>query len=122
MQRRRLTRRLRSGERGQATAELVGMLWLLLLGALVVWQLLLAAWATESASNAARTGSRIESRGGDGASGAKNSLSSPLRKHARVSGGGETTTVRVRVPVIVPGISLDQWTVTKSATMPRTGT
>ena len=113
----------RPGEAGQASAELVGMLWWLLLAALVVWQLMLSAWATVSASNAARTGSRVESRGAERSEAeeaAIASLSSPLRRHAEARGHGETMRVRVRVPVIVPGLSVDDLTVTKTATFPRT--
>ena len=108
---------------GQASAELVGMLWWLLLAALVVWQLMLAAWATVSASNAARTGSRVESRGAerrDAEEAAVSALSSPLRRHARARAEGETMRVRVRVPLILPGLTVEDVTVTKSATFPRT--
>ena len=105
---------------GQASAELMGMLWWLLLAALVVWQLLLAGWASVSASNAARTGSRVESRGGDGREAAVNALSSPLRRHAQARVSGERTRVRVRIPMLVPGLSVSDLTVTKSATFPRT--
>jgi hypothetical protein len=110
-------------EAGQASAELLGMLWWMLLAALVVWQLLLAAWTTVSASNAARTGSRVESRGGgarEAEEAAVSALSSPLRRHAQARANGETVRVRVRIPVIVPGLSVDDLTVTKSATFPRT--
>ena len=119
MQRRELSGGRRR-EAGQASAELVGMLWWMLLAALVVWQLLLAAWTTVSASNAARTGSRVESRGGQAEEAAVSALSSPLRRHAQARATGETVRVRVRIPVIVPGLSVDDLTVTKSATFPRT--
>lgn len=112
------------GDAGQASTELVGMLWWLLLAALLVWQLLLAGWATVSASNAARTGSRMESRGADRGTAeeaAVAALSSPLREHARARSSGETLRVRVRIPVILPGLSVDALSVTKSATFPRTG-
>ena len=52
---------LGTDERGQASVELMGMLWWLFLRALVVWQLMLAAWAVDQARNAART---AEPRGG----------------------------------------------------------
>ena len=48
-----MLRRLLSEERGQASTELLGTLWWLLLVALAVWQLLLAAWAVDQAANAA---------------------------------------------------------------------
>lgn len=107
--------------RGQASLELVGMLATMLIVALLVWQLLLAGWTVVSASNAARTGARVESRGGDGGKAAKAALSSPLRKHAKASVSGETTRIRVRVPLVVPGlISAEAVTITKQASMPRT--
>ena len=110
-------------ERGQASVEFMGMLGLLLLAAMVVWQLMLTGWAVESASNAARTGSRIVSRGGaegDAEKAAVASLSSPLRRHARAEAGGERTVVRVRVPVLIPGMTVEQLTIRKSATFPKT--
>jgi hypothetical protein len=111
----------RAGQRGQASVELVSMLSLLLVVAFGVWQVLLGGWAATSASNAARTGARVASRGGNGASAAKGALSSPLRDHAKVSSGGETTTVKVRVPILIPGIlSTGSLTVTKKATVPNT--
>lgn len=111
---------LRDSE-GQASLELVGLLSTMLIVALLVWQLLLAGWTVVSASNAARTGSRVESRGGNGSDAAVAALSSPLREHARASVSGETTRVRVRVPLVVPGLlSAEALTVTKQAAMPRT--
>ena len=44
-------RRLLHDERGQASVELVGMLWWMLLAALIVWQLCLAAWSVDQAAN-----------------------------------------------------------------------
>ena len=111
------------GDRGQASTEFLGMLALLLLGAMVVWQLMLTGWAVESASNAARTGSRMVSRGApttEAERGAVASLSSPLRRHARARAGGERTVVRVRVPVLIPGLTVEDLTVRKSATFPKT--
>ena len=49
-------RRLLRDERGQASAEFMGMVFWLLLAALFVWQLMLAAWTVNQATNAARTG------------------------------------------------------------------
>lgn len=108
------------GERGQASVEFVGTVGWLLLAALMAWQLLLAGWAVTSASNAARTGSRVQGRGGDGHGAAISSLSSPLREHAQAEVDGERTLVRVRVPLLIPGLSVDSITVAKSATLPDT--
>jgi hypothetical protein len=112
-------RRLRR-QGGQASVELLGLLPYLLLGALVMWQLLLATWAVTSASNAARAGSRVEARGGDGRAAAIDALNGPLRKDAAARISGERAEVRVRIPLLVPGVGTQSLTVTRSAVMPRT--
>jgi len=114
-------RRLRRDERGQATVELLGLLPYLLLAGLVMWQLLLATWAITSASNAARTGSRVESRqAGAGKQAAIDALNGPLRKHAVATVSGERTVVRVRIPILVPGLDTDSVTVQRKAEFPKT--
>jgi hypothetical protein len=113
-------RRLLEEERGQASAELVGMLWWMLLTALVVWQLMLAAWAVDQAGNAARTASRVEGRGGDAAKAAVNALSHGLRKGSQVKVDGETASVSIRIPIIVPGLGEDSLRASRSATLPST--
>lgn len=112
--------RRRRGERGQSSVEFMGLLPLLLFGGLVVWQLMLVGWATTSASNAARTGSRVASRGGDGRLAAKRSLASPLRGDATVTIAGETAKVLVQIPILVPGMSSPDLKVTKTAVIPNT--
>ena len=107
-------------ERGQTSVELVGMLWWMLLAALVVWQLMLSAWAVDQAANAARTASRVEGRGGDAAKAARNALSSGLRDGMRVTMTGETAQVSVRIPIIVPGLGADSLRAARSATLPGT--
>jgi hypothetical protein len=111
-------RRLLRDEHGQASAELMGMVFWLLLAALFVWQLMLGAWTVTQAANAARTASRVAARpDGDPEKAARNALSKPLR------GGfhdfdldGEKATVHLRVPIIVPG--LDGIPVSRSAILP----
>ena len=106
-------------ERGQASAELMGMVFWLILATLFVWQLMLAAWTVTQTANAARTASRVAARSdGDPEKAARNALSSPLR------GGfhdfrqdGEKATVHVRIPIIVPGVTAGL-SVTRSATLP----
>ena len=105
-------------ERGQASVELVGMLWWLLLAALVVWQLMLAAWAVDQTANAARTASRVDGRGGDAVKAARNALPSGLRDGVKVLMNGETAKVSVRIPIVVPGLGADGLRVTRSATLP----
>jgi hypothetical protein len=110
-------------ERGQASVELVGMLWLLFLIALVVWQLLLAAWTAEQAQNAARTGSRVLGRGGNADVAARMAVSSGLRRGMSVHVEGERVQVVVRIPILVPGLHIDThvFEATRSATLPNTG-
>jgi hypothetical protein len=110
-------RRLRD-ERGQASVEFAGVLFWLLLTAFVVWQLLLVTWAFNQSSNAARTASRVNGRGGDAVKAGRNALSPGLRDHARVEMNGEKATVRVRIPIIVPGLDSDSITASRSATLP----
>jgi hypothetical protein len=113
-----MTRRLRE-ERGQASAELMGMAFWLLLAAVFVWQLMLAAWTVTQTANSARTASRVAARAGaDPEKAARNALSRPLR------GGfhdftlqGEKATVRVRIPIILPGLETGL-SVSRSATLP----
>jgi hypothetical protein len=112
-------RRLRD-ERGQASAELMGMLWWLMLAALAVWQLMLGAWTVTQTSNAARTASRVSARvGSDPEKAARNALSSPLRKgfeDFRLS--GDTATVKVRIPIILPGLTAKGFDAERSVTLP----
>jgi hypothetical protein len=105
-------------ERGQASAELLGMLWWMLLCALVVWQILLAAWSVDQAANAARTASRVEARGGDSAKAARYAVSKGLRQGLKVKVDGETAKVSVRIPIVVPGLGDDRLRATRSATLP----
>lgn len=116
---RRLARRLRS-ESGQASSELLGMLPYLLLAILVVWQVLLGAWAFLAASNAARTVSRIQARVADSDSekAARNAVSPGLRRGLKVEVRGDRATVRVRIPIVVPGITAKSLTASRSAELP----
>jgi hypothetical protein len=105
-------------QRGQASVELVGMLWWLLLAALVVWQLMLAAWAVDQTASAARTASRVEGRGGDAEKAARNALPNALRDGMTIKVRGETAKLSVRIPIVVPGLGDDRLRVTRSATLP----
>jgi hypothetical protein len=110
-------RRLRS-ERGQASVEMVGMLWWMLLIALAVWQICLVAWSVDQTANAARTASRVQGRGGDAAKAARYAVSNALRDGLRATIAGEKATVSVRVPIIVPGLGDDRLRVSRSAILP----
>ena len=105
-------------ERGQATVEFAGVLFWLLLTAFVVWQLLLVTWTFNQASNAARTASRVDGRGGDAVKAGRNALSPGLRDGARIKMEGEKATVKVRIPLVFPGLDADGFTATRDATLP----
>jgi hypothetical protein len=113
-----MLRRLIHEQRGQASTELMGMIWMLLLVAFVVWQLLLAAWAVDQAANAARIASRVEARDGNADKAAHWAVSGGLRKGMKVVIDGETASVSVRVPIIIPGLGDDRLRVQRSATLP----
>ena len=112
-----MTARLRD-ETGQASVEFAGVLVWMLLAALLVWQLMLVTWSFNQASNAARTASRADGRGGSGLKAGKAALSPGLRKHAKIEMAGERATVRVRIPIVVPGLDSPKLLATKSAELP----
>ena len=113
-------RRLLRDERGQASAELMGMVFWLLLAAVFVWQLMLAAWTVNQATNSARTASRVAARpGGDAEKAARNAVSGPLRDGFHdFRENGETATVHLKIPIILPGVTAKGFTVTRRATLP----
>jgi hypothetical protein len=113
-----MLRRLLREQRGQASTEFMGMLWLLFLSALFVWQILLVAWSVDQAANAARTASRVEARDGNAEKAAHWAVSEGLRRGMKVKISGETASVSVRIPIIFPGLGDDHLHVTRSATLP----
>lgn len=114
-------RRLLHDERGQASAEFMGMVFWLLLAAVFVWQLMLAAWTVNQATNSARTASRVAARpGGDPEKAGRNAVSAPLRDGFHdFRANGETATVHLKIPIILPGVTADGFSVTRSATLPQ---
>ena len=113
-----MLRRLIRDERGQASVELVGMLWWMILCGLVVWQLLLTAWTVDQVANAARTASRVEARGGDAEKAARYAVSPGLRRGLEVDVAGETAKVSVRIPIVIPGLGDDRLRASRSAILP----
>jgi hypothetical protein len=114
-------KRLRS-EVGQATVELLSATPVLILGALLVWQMCLVGVVLTSAQNAARTGARVLSRNGDpagAADAARQSLRPSFRDGAQFTAAGDTVRVKVNIPLLVPGIELPLG-LTESASMPNT--
>jgi pilus assembly protein CpaE len=105
-------------EDGQASVEFLGTVWWLILVVLAIWQVSLAAWAHVESSNAARTASRVEARGGDPEKAARNAVPKPLRRGMKVTVSGERAQVRVRIPVLFPGMSSKRFQATHAATLP----
>jgi hypothetical protein len=107
------------GESGQASIELAGSLLLILFTALAVWQVLIVMWTFNQTSNAARTAARVESRGGDTKKATRNALPDVLRKDLDVNVAGETASVKVRIPIFVPGLYLHSVYAKRDATVPK---
>jgi pilus assembly protein CpaE len=93
----------RSGERGSASIELVGVLPFLLLAILVAAQLAIAGQALWSAGVAARAGARASLVGRDAAVAARRTLPASMRHGARVADGGRVS-VEVPVPRLLPSL------------------
>ena len=108
------------GDDGVIALELLGYLPYVLLVAVVAFQLAAIGGAATAAENAARAGSRAAGTGGDARTGAVEAVDPGLRDRTTVSVSGETVTVSIAVPVVVPLIDLDATTVTRDATLPRT--
>jgi hypothetical protein len=105
---------------GSASLETIGMLPYLLLAALFAWQVLVAGYIAVNAENAARNGSRVEGRGGDGDAAALDSLAPFLRDNASTTVVGEEATVTVKIPIVLPQITSKNFTITRTATLPAT--
>ena len=113
-----LLRRLHRDQRGQASVEFAGVLVWLLLAALFIWQLLLVTWSFNQASNAARTASRADGRGGSAQKAGRDALTPGLRDHAKIEMAGEKATVKVRIPIVVPGLDSPKLLATRTAELP----
>jgi hypothetical protein len=90
-------------ERGQASAELVAVVPLLVLVVVAAAQLAAAGWALWSAGNAARAGARAAHVGGDAERVAREALPGPLRERAEISDEDDLR-VEVRAPGLIPGM------------------
>jgi hypothetical protein len=93
-----------SGERGQATVELVALLPLLALAVALMWQAALAGQAIWLAGSAARAAARADAIGLDAAAAARRVLPSRLERGLAVSADGDgAVAVSIRVPSVVGG-------------------
>ena len=106
-------------QRGQASVEFAGVLIWLLLAALFIWQLMLVTWAFNQASNAARTASRTEGKGGNAVQAGRKALSPGLREGSKVRMvTSEKAQVKVLIPIVVPGLHHKGFVATKTAELP----
>ena len=90
-------------EHGQASAELIAIVPLLVAGALALGQALVAGWALLSAGESARVGARVAHTGGDAEKAALRALPDPL-EDAQVEVDGLVVRVRVLAPAVLPGV------------------
>jgi hypothetical protein len=90
-------------ESGQAAAELVAVVPLLIALIAIVAQLAVAGYALWSAGDAARAGARAAHVGGDAEGAALSALPGWLERDAEVEPAGPVE-VRVRAPAVLPGV------------------
>jgi hypothetical protein len=93
------------GGPGQASVELVAVLPALAVSLVIAAQTVVVGWALWSAGIAARAGARAEQVGSDAEAAARRALPGALREGAAIR-SGDGIRVKVRVPAIVPGVSL----------------
>ncbi|KUJ66085.1 septum formation initiator [Streptomyces albus subsp. albus] len=112
------------GDRGQVTVEFLGVIPLILVVLIVIWQCVLAGYTYSLAGNAADQGARAGAAAETGgaaacARAAREDLPSAWRESAstecREEGGLFKATVRVKVPVLFPGAADFPWTVSGTA-------
>ena len=92
---------------GQASVEFVAVLPALAVCLTLAGQVVAAGWALWSAGNAARVGARVEQVGSDAGAeaAARRALPGSLRDGAAIH-AGEGVRVRVRVPALLPGVTM----------------
>jgi hypothetical protein len=90
---------------GQASVELVAVLPALAVCLVIAGQTVAVGWALWSAGNAARAGARAEEVGSNAESAARHALPGALRDGAVIR-SDDGVRVRVRVPALLPGVTL----------------
>ena len=108
----------KAGRGGQASVELVAVLPAVAVCLVIAGQTVAVGWALWSAGNAARAGARAEEVGGQAEAAARRTLPSALREGAEIHTGNGVR-VRVRVPALLPGVTLPS--VTAASTLDRDG-
>lgn len=109
-------------EEGAFSMEFVGMLPIVAFATLLIWQLLLAGLVATTTENAARAGSRQASlsTASQGEVTAIEALSPWLRVGAEATVSGDTSIqVTVPIPIVLPGVTHEAWTVTRTAEFPK---
>jgi len=94
--------RASEGESGQAAVELVAVLPVLALVAAIALQLAIVGFGLWTSANASRAAARAEHVEGDPRQAARSAVPSPFRRGLSVRTA--PARVRLRVPVLVPGV------------------
>lgn len=114
-----------AAEQGQVAVEFLGTIFLVLIAALLAWQLALAGWSAVGAANAARTAARAYSRTGDAGAAQKDGQDSlngdGLGAGSSVTVAGGKASVVVKVPLVFPGLASPVTLPAATASMPHTG-
>ncbi|GAU65177.1 septum site-determining protein [Streptomyces sp. NBRC 110611] len=119
-----MRRPLGGSDRGQVSVEFLGLLPLILLVLVLLWQCALVGYTYALAAHSADRGARAATAtegGGAGAcrTAAEDQLPSAWRDSASASCGTAAglwqARVRIKVPVLFPGVGDFPWTVTGSA-------
>lgn len=112
----------RGGDRGQVAVEFVGMVPLILLLVAAVWECVLIGYAFSLAGNAADEAARAGAVHGDAAlckAAAGEHISAAWAMEAQCGPAGDIykATVRLRIPVLHPGLNFGEITGTGGAAM-----
>lgn len=94
-------------ERGQASVETVALVPALVVLTVALCQAVMAGWALVSAESAARAAARAALAGAPARPAALAALPHGMRPGAHVRMAGGAVTVRVRIPVVLPGFGMD---------------
>ncbi|WNI17469.1 AAA family ATPase [Actinacidiphila sp. ITFR-21] len=101
-------RKQRRGDRGQVTLETLGMLPVILVTLVLVWQAVLAGYTFTLAGDAADRGARAEAVGRDGVAAARSTVPGAWditdASAARDGDGQVHATIGLHVPVLFPGL------------------